>query len=82
MSQVEQIQGIRVGDTVAYRWETLRNRGWYTRDFLYARGTVTGLTPLGGAVFLRVAWDRHGLPTALSPQEICRLAPPARETGV
>ena len=73
MSQVEEIQGIAVGDTVAYRWEIARNRGWSTRDLLRARGKVTGLEPRLSTVLCHVAWDRPGLPTMLGPQELHRI---------
>ena len=79
MSRVELTQAIRVGETVAYRWEILRNRGWYTRDFLRARGQVTGLERLPSTTLLRVAWDRPGLPTLLGPQELCRVAAPSKD---
>ncbi len=81
MSHAEQTQPIQVGDTVAYRWEVLHRRGWYTRDLLRARGKVTGLVPFPNAVFFRVTWDRPGIPTILSPQELCHVAAPRQRAS-
>ncbi len=78
MNPVERMPAIQVGETVTYRWEVLRNRGWYTRDFLRARGQVTGLEPMSQTVLVRVAWNRPGLPTLLNPQELCRIAAPSQ----
>ncbi|HWG41179.1 MAG TPA: hypothetical protein VN688_00215 [Gemmataceae bacterium] len=75
MNPSEQTQSIQVGDTVTLRWEILQRRGWYLRDLLRARGQVTGFVPLSNTVYLRVAWDRPGLPTDFSPEELCRVAP-------
>jgi hypothetical protein len=81
MSHTEQTQPIQVGDTVALRWEILASRGWYTRDLLHACGKVVGLVPLPNTVCLRVAWDRPGLPTDFSPQELCRVEAPRQRTS-
>lgn len=75
MNPDEQTRPIQIGDTVTLRWEILQRRGWYLRDFLRARGRVIGQVPLPNTVYLRVAWDRPGLPTDYSPQELCRVAP-------
>ena len=73
MSRTEPSPEIQVGDCVAFRRDILRNLGWYTRDLLHVRGRVTGLQHCPSTVLLCVAWDRPGLPTLFSPQELCRL---------
>jgi hypothetical protein len=53
---------LKPGDRVAYASRFLKNTGQHTGDIPFARGTITGLTPMGQTQLANVAWDREGIP--------------------
>jgi hypothetical protein len=64
---------VQVGDTVAYSRQFLKNTGQYTGDAPFARGKVTGLTPLGQLLLAQVLWDREDLPNKVNVKNLSRV---------
>jgi hypothetical protein len=64
---------VQVGDTVAYSRQFLRNTRQYTGDAPFARGKVTGLTPLGELLLAQILWDHADLPGKVNVKNLSRV---------
>jgi hypothetical protein len=73
LDQTKHASAVQVGDTVAYSRQFLRNTGQYTGDAPFARGKVTGLTPLGQLLLAQVLWDCEDLPGKVNVKNLSRV---------
>ena len=66
-------QPLKQGDRVAYASRFLKNTGQHTGDIPFARGTITGFTPIGTSQLAQVVWDREGIPGKVLVSNLSRV---------
>jgi hypothetical protein len=66
---------LKVNDHVAYSVQWLRSVGMSHSEFARARGTITELTPLGGATLARIDWDDPDIPARVNVANLAKVGP-------
>jgi hypothetical protein len=68
---------MKIGDTVQYRAEWLRNVGIYMGDLPRAKGRVVKLTEYGKTTTIAdVEWDLPGIPTRVNTANLHKVGTP------
>ena len=69
---------LQLGDRVTYSSRFLKDTGQHTGEIPFARGTITGFTPMGSSQLANIIWDREGIPGKVLINNLSRI----RDDGV